>query len=57
MHEVKHLQQLVEVQLQAMELSNRPSELYDPIRYMLSLGGKRMRPVLLLMSHQLSKKT
>ena len=53
MHEVKYLQQLVEVQLQAIELSNRPSELYDPIRYMLSLGGKRMRPVLLLMSHQL----
>jgi geranylgeranyl diphosphate synthase type II len=53
MHEVKYLQQLVEDQLNAMELSNRPSELYDPIRYMLKLGGKRIRPVLLLMSHQL----
>lgn len=27
-----------------------PQELYDPINYILSLGGKRIRPVLLLMT-------
>lgn len=27
-----------------------PAELYEPIKYILSLGGKRMRPVLLLMA-------
>ena len=27
-----------------------PNNLYDPIRYILSLGGKRMRPVLTLLS-------
>src|SRR5271165_6215069 len=27
-----------------------PSELYDPIYYMLSLGGKRIRPILSLMA-------
>ncbi len=31
----------------------QPSELYEPIRYILSLGGKRLRPLLTLMSCQL----
>jgi len=30
-----------------------PSSLYDPIRYFLSLGGKRVRPVLCLMANEL----
>jgi geranylgeranyl diphosphate synthase type II len=30
--------------------SGKPVELYDPIRYMIDLGGKRLRPVLLLMA-------
>ena len=35
-------------------VSNKePKNLYDPINYFLSLGGKRMRPVLLLMSHEM----
>lgn len=33
--------------------SHTPQELYDPINYILSLGGKRLRPVLLLLSTQL----
>ena len=32
---------------------NSPEELYAPVRYMLSLGGKRLRPVLLLMSNEM----
>ncbi len=28
---------------------NEPTQLYDPIKYILSLGGKRLRPVLTLM--------
>lgn len=31
-------------------LSQEPQTLYEPIRYILSLGGKRLRPVLTLMS-------
>ncbi len=30
-----------------------PPELYDPIRYILSLGGKRLRPMLVLLAYQL----
>lgn len=31
----------------------RPESLYDPVRYVLSAGGKRIRPVLMLMSYNL----
>ena len=33
-----------------------PAGLYDPVRYVLSLGGKRIRPVLMLMAYSLYKK-
>lgn len=32
------------------ELKGSPNELYEPIRYMLSLGGKRIRPLLTLLA-------
>jgi len=31
----------------------RPASLYDPIKYVLSLGGKRIRPVLMLLAYNL----
>ena len=31
----------------------RPASLYDPIRYVLSLGGKRIRPVLTMLAYNL----
>lgn len=34
----------------------RPDELYDPIRYILKLGGKRIRPLLTLLSYGLYQK-
>jgi len=33
----------------------RPSSLYEPIKYVLSLGGKRIRPVLMLLAYNLYK--
>lgn len=33
----------------------QPQSLYEPIRYVLSLGGKRLRPMLMLLSYQLFK--
>ncbi|MCK5907803.1 MAG: polyprenyl synthetase family protein [Flavobacteriales bacterium] len=36
-------------------IKGKPSELYDPINYILSLGGKRARPLMLLMSYNLFK--
>jgi len=39
--------------LASMPLDRQPACLYDPIKYVLSLGGKRIRPVLLLMAYEL----
>lgn len=53
MRSLTDLQKLIETGMNNFELSGRPSELYDPIRYMIQLGGKRLRPALVLMSHEL----
>jgi geranylgeranyl diphosphate synthase type II len=37
-------------QLTRLTINREPVQLYDPIRYTLSLGGKRIRPVLALMT-------
>ena len=39
--------------LASMPLDRQPASLYEPIKYVLSLGGKRIRPVLLLMAYEL----
>ena len=41
---------LFQEQLDTYIISGQPVELYDPIRYTLSLGGKRIRPVLAIMT-------
>lgn len=35
--------------------SRSPGELYEPISYVLSIGGKRLRPVLMMMAYNLYK--
>ncbi|GAB2572965.1 polyprenyl synthetase family protein [Spirosoma areae] len=37
-------------ELQCIQYGQHPPELYDPIRYIMSLGGKRMRPLMTLMA-------
>lgn len=41
---------IIEQQLSSYDFGKQPKELYEPIRYILSLGGKRLRPVLTLMA-------
>jgi geranylgeranyl diphosphate synthase type II len=53
MKSYKELYNLVEQEIQTMPFAGQPRELYDPIVYMLSLGGKRLRPVLVLMAQNL----
>ena len=38
-----------------LQLERQPFGLYKPIRYVLSIGGKRLRPVLLLLSYNMYK--
>lgn len=39
--------------LAGLNLEGRPFGLYQPIRYVLSMGGKRLRPVLMLMAYNM----
>ena len=41
--------------LESLSYNRKPTSLYEPIRYVLSLGGKRIRPVLMLLSYNLFK--
>ena len=41
--------------LDTLPYERRPTSLYDPIRYVLSMGGKRIRPVLMLLTYNLFK--
>lgn len=46
---------LVNDYLVQLPYDRRPASLYEPIRYVLSMGGKRIRPVLMLLSYNLFK--
>lgn len=45
----------LEEEISRLDIGQNPSELYDPIHYLLSLGGKRIRPVLCLLTYSLFK--
>lgn len=47
------IQQSFEEYLQNLDYSHNPDNLYAPIRYVLSLGGKRIRPTLLVMAYNM----
>jgi len=50
MKKLEYLQALISEEVDKLALPSYPAALYEPIRYILSLGGKRMRPALLLMA-------
>jgi len=43
-------QQIVNNELENYTIDRFPEELYEPVRYILSIGGKRLRPALVLMA-------
>lgn len=44
---------LLESRIGAMQFGKQPISLYEPIRYVMRLGGKRIRPVLTLLTYSL----
>ncbi|ESU29769.1 putative isoprenyl synthetase [Flavobacterium limnosediminis JC2902] len=50
MHSVSDYQAIISDHFSDISISREPKNLYEPIRYILNLGGKRMRPVLTLMA-------
>lgn len=53
MYTYPELLNLVNQKILETSFGSNPKELYEPITYMMSLGGKRLRPVLTLMAHNL----
>ena len=53
MKSAKQIQECFESYLQGLDYSRQPDELYAPIRYVLSHGGKRIRPTFLIMAYNM----
>jgi len=46
-------QKEIDNKLSKIKLSNNPKELYDPVRYMLKMKSKRVRPILAILAYKL----
>lgn len=53
MYDTNALQQRIAQGLAELNIPGQPANLYDPVRYMLQIGGKRVRPLLTLMAADL----
>ena len=55
MFKFSELLELINTHIAGLTFSRKPQGLYAPVSYVLSLGGKRIRPVLMLMAYNLYK--
>ena len=55
MYTSEELLKKVNASLDGIVYDRKPFTLYEPIKYVLSLGGKRVRPVLMLLAYNLYK--
>tara|TARA_B110000285_G_scaffold119810_1_gene135574 strand:+ start:13512 stop:14480 length:969 start_codon:yes stop_codon:yes gene_type:complete len=53
MTELKEYTAYIDKNLKDISFPSKPSALYDPIRYFLNIGGKRIRPILTLLGTEL----
>lgn len=53
MYSIEQLQTIINKAIADTKYAEKPTELYEPISYLMQLGGKRMRPVLVLISTEL----
>ncbi len=52
-YSIDQLLQKFHTYLEENRFEQAPKALYDPVNYIMNLGGKRLRPLLVLMAHQL----
>lgn len=52
MNKLSVLIQQVEEQIERTKLTGKPVRLYDPLSYIIGLGGKRIRPAMVLASYE-----
>src|SRR5574344_523985 len=55
MHTADDVLKLINQYLEKLPYNRKPFGLYEPIKYVLSIGGKRIRPILMLLSYNLYK--
>lgn len=53
MHNPRELQKIIDQAISKLAYPAQPANLYEPIKYIMSLGGKRIRPVMVLMATEL----
>lgn len=47
------VKEIIDQAIEQQTFGEQPAELYEPIRYIMALGGKRLRPTLTLLAYQL----
>ena len=52
---IQDIQKELENHIQQINFGSDPEELYEPISYLMGLGGKRVRPLLTLLAYSLYK--
>ena len=55
MHSFNELQKIIEKEIDGLEFSAPPEGLFEPMKYILDIGGKRLRPILVLFGANLYK--
>lgn len=55
MKTIPHYQHWLEQEIAKQKFGKSPASLYEPIRYLMTLGGKRLRPMLTLLAYSLYK--
>ena len=55
MFKSSELLEKINAHIAGLQFTRRPEGLYEPVTYVLSLGGKRIRPVLMLLAYNLYK--
>ena len=53
----KHIEATLKEMFENLKFTPEPAGLYDPLRYMIEIGGKRIRPRLCLLTYSLFKDT
>lgn len=55
MYTSNELLEIINQYLSKLSYDRKPASLYEPIKYVLDLGGKRIRPIIMLLSYNLYK--
>lgn len=53
---LSQFKKLIESEISKQSFGTQPKSLYEPIRYLMKLGGKRLRPMLVMLAYSLYKK-